>query len=79
MSPIVTSTADSPPVAEISMFVDISVLHNEPMPCRFWHLGPEILPITLALVYAGTTLKDLSDISHGWREISPSRWVRASA
>ncbi|KNA15424.1 hypothetical protein SOVF_098400 [Spinacia oleracea] len=34
-----------------------------------------MLPITLALVYAGTTLKDLSDITHGWHEFSPSHWV----
>ncbi|KAK9664837.1 hypothetical protein RND81_14G072300 [Saponaria officinalis] len=34
-----------------------------------------MLPITLALVYAGTTLKDLSDVTHGWQELSPSRWV----
>jgi len=36
-----------------------------------------VQPITLALVYAGTTLKDLSDITHGWHEVSLSRWVRA--
>ncbi|KAL9237594.1 hypothetical protein vseg_012123 [Gypsophila vaccaria] len=34
-----------------------------------------MLPITLALVYAGTTLKDLSDVTHGWHELTPSRWV----
>ncbi|XP_057524599.1 uncharacterized protein LOC130804235 [Amaranthus tricolor] len=34
-----------------------------------------MMPITLVLVYAGTTLKDLSDVTHGWRELSPSRWV----
>lgn len=33
-------------------------------------------PITVALVYAGTTLKDLSDVTHGWGEFSKSRWVR---
>ncbi|KAL5995879.1 hypothetical protein ACLOJK_025952 [Asimina triloba] len=32
------------------------------------------LPITLALVYAGTTLKDISDVTHGWGEISPTHW-----
>ncbi|KAL8171309.1 hypothetical protein V2J09_023113 [Rumex salicifolius] len=32
-------------------------------------------PMTLALVYAGTTLKDLSDITHGWHEFSPSHWI----
>nr|GMD60223.1 TVP38/TMEM64 family membrane protein slr0305-like [Ipomoea batatas] len=30
-------------------------------------------PITFALVYVGTTLKDLSDVSHGWNEFSKSR------
>ncbi|XP_020265395.1 uncharacterized protein LOC109840967 [Asparagus officinalis] len=34
-----------------------------------------MMPITLALVYVGTTLKDLSDVTHGWSEVSTSRWV----
>ncbi|OVA02968.1 SNARE associated Golgi protein [Macleaya cordata] len=34
-----------------------------------------MMPITLALVYVGTTLKDLSDVTHGWGEISTTRWV----
>lgn len=34
-----------------------------------------MMPMTMALVYAGTTLKDLSDITHGWHEFSPSRWI----
>ncbi|KAH9622466.1 hypothetical protein KSS87_019482 [Heliosperma pusillum] len=34
-----------------------------------------MLPITLVLVYVGTTLKDLSDVTHGWQELSTSRWV----
>lgn len=34
-----------------------------------------MMPITLVLVYVGTTLKDLSDITHGWHEFSPSRWA----
>ncbi|KAF2537322.1 hypothetical protein F2Q68_00022379 [Brassica cretica] len=32
-------------------------------------------PITLALVYAGTTLKDLSDVTHKWSEFSIGRWA----
>jgi hypothetical protein len=36
-------------------------------------------PITLALVYVGTTLKDLSDVTHGWSEISTTRWVSNDA
>lgn len=34
-----------------------------------------MMPITLALVYAGTTLKDLSDVTHGWHEVSLSHWI----
>ncbi|KAM0954209.1 putative SNARE associated golgi family protein [Dioscorea sansibarensis] len=34
-----------------------------------------MMPITLALVYVGTTLKDLADVTHGWSEVSTSRIV----
>ncbi|KAL0884407.1 hypothetical protein Bca101_008388 [Brassica carinata] len=34
-----------------------------------------MMPITFALVYVGTTLKDLSDITHGWHEVSVFRWI----
>ncbi|CAA7388730.1 unnamed protein product [Spirodela intermedia] len=34
-----------------------------------------MMPITLALVYIGTTLKDLSDVTHGWSEFSTTRWI----
>ncbi|XP_022722784.1 uncharacterized protein LOC111279963 isoform X2 [Durio zibethinus] len=34
-----------------------------------------MMPITLALVYVGTTLKDLSDVTHGWSEFSTARWA----
>ncbi|PKA60871.1 putative membrane protein [Apostasia shenzhenica] len=34
-----------------------------------------MMPITLALVYVGTTLKDLTDVTHDWSDISTSRWV----
>ncbi|KAM7462637.1 hypothetical protein LguiA_030758 [Lonicera macranthoides] len=34
-----------------------------------------MMPITLALVYVGTTLKDLSDVTHGWGELSKTRWA----
>nr|CAD1833617.1 unnamed protein product [Ananas comosus var. bracteatus] len=34
-----------------------------------------MMPITLALVYVGTTLKDLADVTHGWSEISTTRLV----
>ncbi|KAC9177458.1 hypothetical protein E3N88_46261 [Mikania micrantha] len=32
-------------------------------------------PITFMFVYIGTTLSDLSDITHGWHEISKTRWM----
>ncbi|XP_077218366.1 uncharacterized protein LOC143852701 [Tasmannia lanceolata] len=34
-----------------------------------------MMPITFALVYVGTTLKDLSDVTHGWNEVSKTRWA----
>ncbi|KAL2900598.1 hypothetical protein RDABS01_025680, partial [Bienertia sinuspersici] len=34
-------------------------------------------PITFAFVYVGTTLKDLSDVTHGWNEVSTTRLVIA--
>lgn len=34
-----------------------------------------MMPMTLALVYVGTTLKDLSDVTHGWSEFSKTRWA----
>ncbi|KAG7028927.1 hypothetical protein SDJN02_10110 [Cucurbita argyrosperma subsp. argyrosperma] len=34
-----------------------------------------MMPITVALVYVGTTLKDLSDVTHGWNEFSKSDWA----
>lgn len=34
-----------------------------------------MMPITFAFVYVGTTLKDLSDVTHGWSEVSTTRWV----
>eukprot|EP01018_Ginkgo_biloba_P027012 Gb_21365 [translate_table: standard] len=34
-----------------------------------------MMPVTLAFVYVGTTIKDLSDITHSWREISTTRWI----
>ncbi|PSS33900.1 TVP38/TMEM64 family membrane protein like [Actinidia chinensis var. chinensis] len=34
-----------------------------------------MMPITLTLVYVGTTLKDLSDVTHGWHDFSKTRWA----
>ncbi|XVF32616.1 hypothetical protein REPUB_Repub17cG0097700 [Reevesia pubescens] len=32
-------------------------------------------PSTFGLVYVGTTLKDLSDVTHGWNEVSTGHRV----
>ncbi|EXB39349.1 hypothetical protein L484_025044 [Morus notabilis] len=34
-----------------------------------------MMPITFALVYVGTTLKDLSDVAHRWSEMSTTNWA----
>lgn len=34
-----------------------------------------MVPITLALVYVGTTIKDLSYVIHGWKDISLAHWI----
>lgn len=34
-----------------------------------------MMPITFAFVYVGTTIKDLSDVTHVWNEISTTRWI----
>ncbi|PON63904.1 Transmembrane protein [Trema orientale] len=34
-----------------------------------------MMPITFTLVYVGTTLKDLSDVTHGWHEMSTANWM----
>ncbi|XP_068311774.1 uncharacterized protein [Pyrus communis] len=34
-----------------------------------------MMPITFALVYVGTTLKDLSDVTDGWNGVSTTHWV----
>ncbi|KAF5767216.1 putative SNARE associated golgi family protein [Helianthus annuus] len=34
-----------------------------------------MMPITFALVYCGTTLKNLSDVTHGWGPFSKTRWA----
>ncbi|XP_034903580.1 uncharacterized protein, partial [Populus alba] len=53
------------------------LLSITPVPIREYMLASWIgmMPITLALVYIGTTLKDLSDVTHGWSEFSTTRWV----
>uniref|UniRef100_A0A2P2LC18 SNARE associated Golgi protein family n=1 Tax=Rhizophora mucronata TaxID=61149 RepID=A0A2P2LC18_RHIMU len=53
------------------------LLSVTPVPLGEYMLASWIgmMPITLALVYVGTTLKDLSDVTHGWREFSTTRWV----
>ncbi|KAM1042086.1 hypothetical protein ACFX2I_031135 [Malus domestica] len=34
-----------------------------------------MMPTTFALVYVGTTLKDLSDVTDGWNGVSTTHWV----
>ncbi|XP_039031119.1 TVP38/TMEM64 family membrane protein slr0305-like [Hibiscus syriacus] len=34
-----------------------------------------LMPITFGMVYVGTTLKDLSDVTYGWDGVSPSHQV----
>ncbi|KAI4342773.1 hypothetical protein MLD38_027357 [Melastoma candidum] len=53
------------------------LLSVTPVPIAQYMLATWIgmMPITLALVYVGTTLKDLSDVTHGWSEFSTTRWV----
>ncbi|KAK8541487.1 hypothetical protein V6N12_014121 [Hibiscus sabdariffa] len=34
-----------------------------------------MMPTTFGMVYVGTTLKDLSDVTHGWDEVSTSHQV----
>ncbi|XP_030548159.1 TVP38/TMEM64 family membrane protein slr0305 [Rhodamnia argentea] len=53
------------------------LLSVTPVPIGEYMLASWIgmMPITLALVYVGTTLKDLSDVTHGWSEFSTTRWV----
>ncbi|XP_043807431.1 TVP38/TMEM64 family membrane protein slr0305 isoform X2 [Manihot esculenta] len=53
------------------------LLSVTPVPLGEYMLASWIgmMPITLALVYVGTTLKDLSDVTHGWSEFSTTRWL----
>lgn len=53
------------------------LLSVTPVPLLEYMLASWIgmMPITLALVYVGTTLKDLSDVTHGWNEFSKTRWA----
>ncbi|CAN6726298.1 hypothetical protein ACFX13_012645 [Malus domestica] len=53
------------------------LLSVTPVPIGQYMLASWIgmMPITFALVYVGTTLKDLSDVTHGWGEFSKTRWA----
>ncbi|XP_044486566.1 TVP38/TMEM64 family membrane protein slr0305-like [Mangifera indica] len=53
------------------------LLSVTPVPLGEYMLASWIgmMPITLALVYVGTTLKDLSDVTHGWNKFSKTRWA----
>ncbi|KAL1548562.1 TVP38/TMEM64 family membrane protein-like protein [Salvia divinorum] len=51
------------------------LLSVTPVPIAHYILATWLgmMPITFALVYVGTTLKDLSDVTHGWHEFSRTR------
>ncbi|XP_047976943.1 TVP38/TMEM64 family membrane protein slr0305-like [Salvia hispanica] len=51
------------------------LLSVTPVPIAHYMLASWLgmMPITFALVYVGTTLKDLSDVTHGWHEFSRTR------
>ncbi|KAL1543205.1 TVP38/TMEM64 family membrane protein-like protein [Salvia divinorum] len=53
------------------------LLSVTPVPIAHYMLASWLgmMPITFALVYVGTTLKDLSDVTHGWHEFSRTRWA----
>ncbi|KAL8515361.1 hypothetical protein ACS0TY_014171 [Phlomoides rotata] len=53
------------------------LLSVTPVPIGHYMLASWLgmMPITFALVYVGTTLKDLSDVTHGWHEFSKTRWA----
>ena len=62
------------------LFVDLSVTTSLCSLLYNWFLKyTEYLflwqPSTFALVYVGTTVKDLSDVTHGWDEISTTHLV----
>ncbi|KAL2339146.1 hypothetical protein Fmac_013592 [Flemingia macrophylla] len=60
----------------LAPFVPFSLLNYllsvTPVPLGEYSLASWLgmMPLTLALVYVGTTLKDLSDVTRGWREFS---------
>ncbi|EYU41539.1 hypothetical protein MIMGU_mgv1a022962mg [Erythranthe guttata] len=53
------------------------LLSVTPVPIALYMLASclGMMPITFALVYVGTTLKDLSDVTHGWHDFSKTRWA----
>ncbi|KAH6816490.1 SNARE associated Golgi protein family [Perilla frutescens var. frutescens] len=53
------------------------LLSVTPVPIAHYMLATWLgmMPITFALVYVGTTLKDLSDVTHGWHDLSKTRWA----
>ncbi|ANM70175.1 SNARE associated Golgi protein family [Arabidopsis thaliana] len=63
------------PFSMLNYLLSVTPIRLGPYLLSSW-LG--MMPITLALVYVGTTLKDLSDVTHKWSEFSPGRWVRST-
>ncbi|XP_024955377.2 uncharacterized protein LOC102609496 isoform X6 [Citrus sinensis] len=56
----------------LNYLLSVTPVHTGKYMLASW-LG--MMPSTFSLVYVGTTLKDLSDVTHGWNEISATRWV----
>ncbi|KAH9729940.1 SNARE associated Golgi protein family [Citrus sinensis] len=55
----------------LNYLLSVTPVHTGKYMLASW-LG--MMPSTFSLVYVGTTLKDLSDVTHGWNEISATRW-----
>ncbi|XP_044501492.1 TVP38/TMEM64 family membrane protein slr0305-like isoform X3 [Mangifera indica] len=60
------------PFTVLNYFLSVAPVHIGEYMLASW-LG--IMPSTFAFVYVGTTLTDLSDVMHGWNEISTTRRV----
>ncbi|WZZ38637.1 hypothetical protein YC2023_034896 [Brassica napus] len=77
---VVAKLKDYPQFQSVALAIEKSGFKHVELPliCNANHAGTILaffLPITLALVYVGTTLKDLSDVTHKWSELSFGHWA----
>ncbi|KAF3511154.1 hypothetical protein F2Q69_00000799 [Brassica cretica] len=77
---VVAKLKDYPQFQSVALAIEKSGFKHVELPliCNSNHAGTILaffLPITLALVYVGTTLKDLSDATHKWSELSFGHWA----